>query len=353
MTRSIGPVGRTAAACCVGALAVIGGLAQEAVTALRAAWVIDATGRPPIRDGVVVIRGRRIESVGPRASAAIPAAAVIVDLPHDTLLPGFVDTHSHLAMRIAAGGVQSIQAQRSAPPEIQMAMMLRNARVQLLCGVTTLRQCGDAYYNDIKIRDASAASLHPAPRIVSAGWPITNTGAHGIPAYWFDGPEVVRAAVRRNVDAGAEWIKLLSTDATSTSSQMAFEDIRAAVLEAHRFGVKVTMHTTGRWGSTMRAAIDAGVDTLEHARPLTDDLIKLMLEKGTTASLTPLVYIGGVRPPRLGCTWTSAFATVRSGWTTSPIRSPNIAGPIQLRRPRTARTRTTSPGAKAVTSSKA
>ena len=170
-----------------------------------------------------------------------------------------------------------------------MEMMLRNARVQLLCGVTTLRQCGDAYYNDLKIRNAADAGLHPAPRIISAGWPITNTGAHGIPAYWFDGADAIRAAVRRNVHEGAEWIKLLSTDATPTTSQMAPDDIRAAVAEAHRLGVKVTMHATGRWGATIRAAIDAGVDNLEHARPLTDEHIQLMLTRGTTASLTPLV----------------------------------------------------------------
>src|SRR5262249_7899585 len=128
-------------------------------TAIRAAHVIDATGRAEISDGVVVVSGRRIVEVGPRTSIAIPPGASVVDLPHDTLMPGFVDTHSHLSVRIAEGGVGSIQAQRSAPPEIQMVMMLRNARVQLLCGVTTLRQCGDGYYNDIKIRDAANTGL--------------------------------------------------------------------------------------------------------------------------------------------------------------------------------------------------
>lgn len=72
---------------------------------------------------------------------------------------------------------------------------------------------------------------------------------------------------------------------------MAFDDLKAAVDEAHRLG-KVTVHATGRWGSAMKTAIEAGADTIEHARPLTDELIALMVKKGTTASLTPLVSIG-------------------------------------------------------------
>jgi imidazolonepropionase-like amidohydrolase len=283
-----------AAAIAVAGLA--GGAQGEKVTAIRAAWIIDATGRPPIHDGTLVVTGRTITAVGPSASVKVPEGADVVDLPNQTVLPGLIDTHSHLAVRIAEGGVQSIQAQRSAPAERQMLTMLRNARVQLLCGVTTLRQCGDAYFNDIKIRDAAAAGLHPAPRIVSAGWPITNSGGHGIPAYWFDGPAAVREAVRRNVREGAEWIKLLSTDVTPASSEMALDDMKAAVDEAHRLGVKVTVHATGRWGSAMR--------------PLTSDLIRLMLHKGTTVSLTPLVYIGW-RPTR--ATWTKLDTGVDSG----------------------------------------
>src|SRR5262249_12517288 len=120
----------------------------------------------------------------------------------------------------------------------------------------------------------------------------------------------VREAVRRNVREGAEWIKLLSTDVTPTTSQMALEDMKAAVDEAHRLGVKVTVHATGRWGSAIRTAIDAGVDNIEHARPLTSELIQLMLKKGTTVSLTPLVYIGW-RPNT--ATWTMLDTGVDNG----------------------------------------
>ena len=88
-----------AVAACTAAITGPGTAAQEQVTVLRAAWVIDASGRPPIPDGVVVVRGRRIEAVGPRRSTPAPAGAEVVDLPGNSLLPGLIDTHSHLAVR--------------------------------------------------------------------------------------------------------------------------------------------------------------------------------------------------------------------------------------------------------------
>lgn len=267
--------------------------AQQPAVALRARWLIDGLSAAPIENGIVVVRGTTIEAAGPAASVAVPAGATVVDLPGQTLLPGMIDTHSHLYFRYIVGGVQGLIEQEDAPPNAQMLTVVRNARVQLLCGITTIRQTGEPNYNDIRLREAIAAGLQVGPRIVSSGRLITSTGGHGTSEKgFFDGPDAMRKIVRQNFHNGAEWIKLSHLDLTPEAGQISPADLKAAIDEAHRLGMKVTVHATGRWGSAMRTAIEAGADNLEHARPLTEELVALMLKHKTTASLTPLVYIG-------------------------------------------------------------
>lgn len=267
-------------------------VAQDRVIALRPSWLLTATGQLPIRDGVVLVRGNRIEAVGSRATTPAPQGAEIIDLSGHTLLPGLIDTHGHLVLRYAVGGVLGLNAQRSAPANEQMLTVVRTARVQLLCGVTTQRQAGEPNYNDILLRDAIASRMHVGPRLISAGLVITPTGGHGQYGAGTDGPQAMRNAVREAFHQGAEWIKLAHTDVTPTTAHISPREMRAAVDEAHRLGMKVTVHATGRWGSAMRIAIEAGADNVEHARPLTPEMVALMLKRGTSASLTPMAYIG-------------------------------------------------------------
>lgn len=259
---------------------------------IRPERLIDATGRPALQQPVVVVRGRHIAEVGSRQRIAVPAAAEIIELPGLTLLPGLIDTHSHFVLRYADGGVLGLQAQRNTPANEQMLTVVRTARVQLLCGVTTVRQAGEPNFNDVLLREAIRDGRQVGPRIIASGPHITNTGAHNADGAGVDGPEAIRRAVRRNFERGAEWIKLTQLDETPDRGQMAVGDIRAAVEEAHRLGMRVTMHATGRWGSAIRTAVEAGVDNIEHARPLTPEIVTLMLRHKTTASLTPYVYIG-------------------------------------------------------------
>jgi len=286
------------------AIAAMGGAAAEqpsgAALAIRAARVFTATGLPPIADGVVIVRAGRIVAVGPRASVPIPVEATVVELPNHTVLPGLIDTHSHFLNRYAAGGVLGLEAQRAAPPNVQMVSVVRNARVQFLSGVTTVRQTGEPNYNDILMRDAIAAGTLVGPRVVASGPLITSTGGHGAGEHGLDGEDAFRRAVRERVKRGAEWIKLTQLDVSPDAAQISPTEIRAAIDEAHRLGVKVTVHATGRWGSAIRTAVEAGADNIEHARPLTPALLALMLKRGTTASLTPIVYIGWRPTPR---TW--------------------------------------------------
>jgi len=261
--------------------------AQERVTALRAAWVIDATGRPPIADAVVLVRGNRIDAVGPRASIAIPAGAETIDLPGQTLLPGLIDTHSHLGNRSMYPSPFGGPGQRGAPAAEQMVKMVRHARVQLLCGITTLRQCGEPGLSDLVLKRAIEAGLHAGPRIIGGGEHI--------------GPEVESAeAVRKKIGeyfrAGAEWIKMTHGDLTPTTAQIPPALLKAGVDEAHKYGLKVTVHAVGRWGSAIRTAVEAGADNIEHVRPMTEEIVQLMLKHGTTASLTPIAYVGGWYP---------------------------------------------------------
>jgi imidazolonepropionase-like amidohydrolase len=261
--------------------------AQERVIALRAAWVIDATGRAPIADGIVLVKGNRIDAVGTRATVTVPAGAQVIDLPGQTLLPGLIDTHSHLSNWSMYPSLFGGLGQRRAPATEQMIKMVRDARVQLLCGITTLRQCGEPGMTDVTLKQAIEGGVHPGPRIISAGEHI--------------GPELDTAdAIRKKVGdyfrAGAEWIKMTHGDLTPTAAQISPALMKAGVDEAHHYGLKVTVHAVGRWGSAVRTAVEAGADNIEHVRPMSDEILQLMVKHGTTASFTPIAYIGGWYP---------------------------------------------------------
>jgi len=270
--------------------------AAERIVAIRARQILDGTGREPIRGGVVIVRGSRIETVGSAASVPVPAGAEIIDLAGETLLPGLIDTHGHLNSRYGITpipGVEGLAAQSRDPDGKQMLRIVRNSRVSLLCGVTTIRMAGEAGWNDVHLSQAIRAGVVPGPRIVLGGLGLTPTGGH-----WHgsdnraDGPWEIVRQVREHFHQGAEWLKIAMIDRSPEGTMYTMEELKAAVDEAHRLGMKVTAHATGRWGSSMKAAILAGVDNIEHARPMTDEIIQMLVRHGTTVSLTPLVYVG-------------------------------------------------------------
>ncbi|MFF8990833.1 amidohydrolase family protein [Streptomyces sp. NPDC014983] len=227
-------------------------------------------------DGAVLIEGDSITAVGPRAQIAERAGSDVMHLafPEGTVVPGLIDAHVHLAFD---GGADPVGSLHESSDETLLQDMRRRAEQLVHSGVTTVRDLGDrsglALRLDVEIADGSAAG----PRIVSAGTPATPPGGHcHFLGGEVSGVEEVRDLVRRNITAGAGVIKAMVTGGGLTKegpkswqSQFTPEELAALVDEAHQAGVPVAAHAHGTEGIT--AAVEAGVDTIEHCTWMTSD----------------------------------------------------------------------------------
>ena len=269
-------------------------------TALRAAWLFDGMDTTLQPDPVVIFEGATIVSVG---SGAAPPDVEVVDLGEATLMPGLVDTHVHLAFDASFDPVTGL-ANRS--DDEVLASMRRAGGVALAGGVTTVRDLGDRGYLSLGLRGDEQM-----PTVLAAGPPITTAGGHchflgGVaPA----GEEGVRAAVRQHVDRGVDVIKIMATGGQLTPgsrqhlAQFSAEELRAAVDEAHRWGLPITAHAHGTAG--IANAVAAGVDGLEHASFWSEDgvddpgdLIRVIAERGIVVGATVgMVPVPGAVPP--------------------------------------------------------
>jgi imidazolonepropionase-like amidohydrolase len=281
------------------------GFAQQgdsAVIAIRCGKLIDGHTAQPQQDMVVIIRGERIEAVGKAASITIPKGATILDLSRATVLPGLIDAHSHIIPDI--GYTQDDFLKRSSA--FNAIDGLVNAQKSLRAGFTTLRDPGDMdiYYAHFVVRDAINAGKVEGPRIVAAGHLLSITGGHAdfnsgapemnIPAFGeiVDGVEEVRKAVRKEVKWGADWIKISATGGIYSAGdepgleQFSFDEMKAAVDEARRFGRQVSAHSHGVQGT--KSALRAGVRSIEHGSILDDEAVELFKRYG--AYLVPTIY---------------------------------------------------------------
>lgn len=275
---------------------------DSAVIAVRCGKLIDGRSAYPQEDMVVVIRGERIEAVGKAASISIPKGATILNLSQATVLPGLIDAHSHIIPDI--GYTQDSFLKRSSA--LNAIDGLVNAQKSLRAGFTTLRDPGDMdkYYAHFAVRDAINAGKVEGPRIVAAGHLLSITGGHAdfnsgapelnIPAFGdiVDGVEEVRKAVRNEVKWGADWIKISATGGIYSAGdepgleQFSFEEMKAAVDEARRFGRYVSAHSHGVQGT--KSALRAGVRSIEHGSILDDEAVELFKRNGSY--LVPTIY---------------------------------------------------------------
>jgi imidazolonepropionase-like amidohydrolase len=278
------------------------GLAAAEPVALVPDRVIDGVGDRALTNTVVVVDGERIVAIGDRS--VIPAGARVVELPGQTLMPGFINCHEHPLMY----GDDYQNAHLQASSAYKALMGLAALQRQLLAGWTSVRVMGDAdvHYANQDIRKTVDDGVFIAPRLTGAGHYISITGGGGDVNYFSpeqdviadglvaDGPEEIRKAIRREIKFGSDWIKLLVTGAYQSVGDdprnVAFspEELRAAVEEASRHNVPVAAHALATEG--IRQAVAAGVRSIEHGTFIDDEGIRMMAEKGTF--LVPTIYVG-------------------------------------------------------------
>lgn len=236
--------------------------------------LIDGTGAPPVRPGAVLVDGERIAAVGSRLEA--PSDAERLHLEGATILPGLIDCHVHLS----DSGLPDATAQDADPPALRVLRMADHARRTLAAGVTTVRDVGGRDHLEFALRRAVADGLVGAPRLVLAGKIVSMTtpGASSWRGMYreADGPWELAKAVREQIAAGADVIKLMATGAVLAPghelpgvAQLTSEELRAAIDAAHSLGRRVAAHAHGIEG--IRRAVEAGVDTIEHGTHLHED----------------------------------------------------------------------------------
>lgn len=266
--------------------------ADAKVTVIRAGKLVDVATGTVLKDQTIVITGERITSVGPSASATVPAGAQVIDLSDQMVLPGLIDTHTHLTADPYMSGYNSLGVS-----DVRAALYgVRSARKTLEAGFTTVRNVGAGGFGDVALRDAINDGDFIGPRMRTAGYAIGIKGGHCdenlLPADMnftgrgvADGPWEARAKVREMAKYGADVIKIcasggvLSKGDEPGAQQYTLEEMQAIVGEAHKLGRKVAAHAHGT--SAIHDAIVAGVDSIEHASLIDDANIKLAKEKGT------------------------------------------------------------------------
>ena len=265
---------------------------QAKVLAIRAGKLVDVAAGTVLADQTIIVTGERITSVGPTAAAKVPAGAEVIDLSGQTVLPGLIDMHTHLTADAMQSGYAALGVS-----DIRAALYgARAARLTLEAGFTTVRNVGAGGFGDVALRDAINEGDVIGPRMRTAGHAIGIKGGHCdnnlLPAEMnftdrgvADGPWAARAKVREMAKYGADVIKIcasggvLSKGDEPGAQQYTLEEMAAIVDEAHKLGRKVAAHAHG--ASSIRAAITAGVDSVEHASLIDEQGMRLAREKGT------------------------------------------------------------------------
>jgi imidazolonepropionase-like amidohydrolase len=238
---------------------------NQVVTVISGATLIDGTGRPPVAGVVVIIGNDRIAELRPLGSFAIPQGARVIDGTGKFILPGLIDTHVHLEM-IGLADIGELPAEWSTKDQLRKLIAI-SARLDLISGFTTVRDLGSTEAV-LKIRDRINSGELCGPRILAAGMQLVKKSgeAHLDEMFTeYDGPESAGAKVRLLSGMGVDVIKIRLTHMRPVPS---LDEVRAIVDEAHRLGLRATVHTDVPADDLVALAIDAGADGIEHNAPL-------------------------------------------------------------------------------------
>jgi len=278
--------------------------APEMVYLLKPARVFDGESAQLHDNWAILVRGQKIDAVGPAASIQTPADAKTIDLPGLTLMPGLIEAHSHMLLHPYTETVWNDQVARESL-SLRVARATNHLRNTLLAGFTTVRDLGTegAGYADVGLKQAVEQGIIPGPRMIVVTRAIVATGSYGPKGFaseWrvpqgaeeADGIDSLTRVVRDQIGHGADWIKVYADYRWGTQGAaptFSLDELKLVVETAKSANVPVAAHATTTEG--MRRAVLAGVETIEHGDGGTAEVFRLMKERGV--ALCPTLAIAG------------------------------------------------------------